>query len=38
MEAMTGMVDRTRESELAAAVAGDEIAFRRIIIENHDDR
>lgn len=31
------MVDRTRESELAAAAAGDEVAFRRIIIEHHDD-
>jgi RNA polymerase sigma-70 factor (ECF subfamily) len=37
MEAMAGMVNRTRESELAAAVAGDEVAFRRIIIENHED-
>jgi RNA polymerase sigma-70 factor (ECF subfamily) len=37
MEAVTRMVDRRRAGSLASAAAGDEIAFRRIITENHDD-
>ncbi len=31
------MADQQRASLLASAAAGDEIAFRRIIAENHDD-
>ena len=31
------MADRRRSDLLASAAAGDEIAFRRIIAENHDD-
>ena len=34
---MTRMADQQRASLLASAAAGDEIAFRRIIAENHDD-
>ena len=30
------MADRQRASLLASAAAGDEVAFRRIIAENHD--
>jgi len=30
------MADRQRASLLASAAAGDEVAFRRIIVENHD--
>ena len=37
MEATTGTMIRNEEVELAAAAAGDEIAFRRIIAEHHDD-
>jgi RNA polymerase sigma-70 factor, ECF subfamily len=37
MEAVTRMADREQAGVLAAAVAGDEIAFRRIIAEYHDD-
>ena len=37
MEAVTRMADRQRTGLLAAAAAGDEIAFRRIIAAHHDD-
>ena len=37
MEAVTRMADRQRADLLAAAAAGDEIAFRRIIAAHHDD-
>jgi len=37
MEAVTRMADRQRASLLASAAAGDEVAFRRIILENHDN-
>ena len=37
MGAMTRTVDRQRAISLAAAVAHDELAFRRIIAEHHDD-
>jgi RNA polymerase sigma-70 factor (ECF subfamily) len=37
MEALTRMADRQRAGVLASAAAGDEIAFRRIIAENHDN-
>jgi RNA polymerase sigma factor (sigma-70 family) len=37
MEVTTRMMDRGRSSALAAAAAGDEIAFRRIIAAHHDD-
>jgi len=36
MEAATRMTGRQRASLLAAAAAGDEVAFRRIIADNHD--
>jgi RNA polymerase sigma-70 factor (ECF subfamily) len=37
MEVVTLMADRQRAGLLASAAAGDEIAFRRIIAEHHDD-
>jgi RNA polymerase sigma-70 factor (ECF subfamily) len=37
MEVVTQMADRGRAGLLAAAAAGDELAFRRIIAEHHDD-
>jgi RNA polymerase sigma-70 factor (ECF subfamily) len=37
MEVVTRMADRQRAGLLASAAAGDEIAFRRIIAEHHDD-
>ncbi len=37
MEAMTRMADRAQAGVLAAAAAGDELAFRRIIADHHDD-
>jgi RNA polymerase sigma-70 factor (ECF subfamily) len=37
MEAVTRLADRQRASLLASAAAGDEVAFRRIIAENHDN-
>ena len=37
MEAQTGVVDQRQVAMLASAAAGDEIAFRRIIAEYHDD-
>jgi RNA polymerase sigma-70 factor (ECF subfamily) len=37
MEVVTRMAVRERADSLAAAAAGDEVAFRRIIAENHDD-
>jgi RNA polymerase sigma-70 factor (ECF subfamily) len=37
MEVVTQMADRDRADLLTAAAAGDEIAFRRIIAEHHDD-
>jgi hypothetical protein len=38
MEAVTWMADRHRAGLLAAAAAGDEIAFHSMIAEHHDDR
>ena len=37
MGAMTRTVDRQDAGLLASAVAGDEIAFRRIIVAHHED-
>jgi RNA polymerase sigma factor (sigma-70 family) len=37
MEAATRMTDRRQTGVLAAAVAGDEVAFRTIIATHHDD-
>ena len=37
MEVVTRMTDRGQPDLLAAAAAGDELAFRRIIAEHHDD-
>lgn len=37
MEAVTRMADPERNDVLASAVAGDEMAFRRIIAEHHED-
>ncbi len=37
MEAYTRMAQRDRTDVLASAAAGDEIAFRRLITEHHDD-
>ena len=37
MEAVTRMADRQRAGLLAAAAAGDEVAFRTIISEHHED-
>jgi len=37
MEVVTRMADRDRKDMLASAVAGDELAFHRIISENHED-
>jgi len=37
MEVVTRMVDRDRIDVLASAVAGDEVAFRRIISLHHED-
>jgi RNA polymerase sigma-70 factor (ECF subfamily) len=37
MEAQTGVVDQRQVAMLASAAAGDEIAFRRIVAEHHDD-
>ena len=37
MEAVTRMAARQQSDVLASAVAGDEIAFRRIITAHHDD-
>jgi DNA-directed RNA polymerase specialized sigma24 family protein len=37
MEAYTRMAQRERTDVLASAAAGDEIAFRRLIAEHHDD-
>jgi RNA polymerase sigma-70 factor (ECF subfamily) len=37
MEVVTRIADRGRAGLLAAAAAGDEYAFRRIIVEHHDD-
>jgi RNA polymerase sigma-70 factor (ECF subfamily) len=37
MEAVTRMADRVQAGVLAAAAAGDELAFRRIIADHHDD-
>jgi RNA polymerase sigma-70 factor (ECF subfamily) len=37
MEIVTRMADRQRAGLLASAAAGDEIAFRRIIAEHHED-
>jgi RNA polymerase sigma-70 factor (ECF subfamily) len=37
MEALAQMADQMRSDVLASAAAGDEIAFRRIIAEHHED-
>jgi RNA polymerase sigma-70 factor, ECF subfamily len=37
MEAVTRIADRQGASLLASAAAGDEVAFRRIITEHHED-
>ncbi len=37
MEAQTSVVDQRQVAMLASAAAGDEIAFRRIVAEHHDD-
>jgi RNA polymerase sigma-70 factor (ECF subfamily) len=37
MEAVTRMVDRAGGDALASAAAGDELAFRRIIADHHED-
>jgi len=37
MEALTRMAQLDRSDVLAAAAAGDEVAFQRIIAEHHDD-
>jgi RNA polymerase sigma-70 factor (ECF subfamily) len=37
MEVVTRMADRQRAGLLASAAAGDQVAFRRIIAEHHDD-
>ena len=37
MGAMTQMASRQHAGVLAAAAAGDEVAFRRLIAEHHDD-
>lgn len=37
METMTATMERIGEGELAAAAAGDEVAFRRIIARHHED-
>ena len=37
MEAQTSVVDQRQVAMLASVAAGDEIAFRRIVAEHHDD-
>jgi RNA polymerase sigma-70 factor, ECF subfamily len=37
MEAVTRMADRREASLLALAAAGDEVAFRHIIVQHHED-
>ena len=37
MEALTRMAQRANSDVIASAAAGDELAFRRIIVEHHED-
>ncbi len=37
MEALTRMAQQANSDVIASAAAGDELAFRRIIAEHHED-